>query len=450
MSLKKGRDFMRATRLELVHFRSARQFAIDFEPGLNVLVGINGAGKSTVLDGLAIMLSWAVARLRSSRAGGRRIGEVDIHNEKAFSWLELTCAADTGQANTVSWRVTQTRKGRNPELDPQDPLHGMTSLRALNEWASETRERIGRSDEQVNLPLFAYYPVNRSVLDIPLRIRKPHTFALLEAYDDALTTGANFRSFFEWYRNREDLENERFRESSPAADNTAPTAFAEDTQLRAVGKAISTFLPEIAEISVKRNPLRMEVTKNGDKYRVDQLSDGEKCLFAMIGDLARRLAIANPNRENALEGEGIVLIDEIDLHLHPAWQRLVASRLTKTFPRCQFVVSTHSPQVFGEVDAECIRRLAVDPTHGLTATIPQQAFGLDSSEILEEHMDAESRNRDIALDLEGIFRLIDCDEFSEARKRMQQLRDSVRGDIPELLRAESLLTMLEPVGGGQS
>ncbi len=433
---------MRAKRLELVHFRSARQFTIDFEPGLNLLVGINGAGKSTVLDGLAIMLSWAAARLRSSHAGGRRIVEVDMHNEKAFSWLELTCAAGTGQANTVSWRLTQTRKGRNPELDPQDPLHGMTSLRALNEWASETRERIGRSVEQVDLPLFAYYPVNRSVLDIPLRIRKPHTFALLEAYDDALTTGANFRRFFEWYRNREDLENERFRESPPTPGNTAPTAFAEDTQLRAVRKAISTFLPEISEISVKRNPLRMEVTKNGEKYRVDQLSDGEKCLLAMVGDLARRLAIANPNREDALEGEGIVLIDEIDLHLRPAWQRLVASRLIKTFPSCQFVVSTHSPQVFGEVDAECIRRLAVDPMHGLTATIPQQAFGLDSSEILEEHMDTESRNRGIAFELEEIFRLIDAEAFCEARSHMQQVRNRVGGDIPGLLHAESLMTML--------
>jgi hypothetical protein len=77
---------------------------------------------------------------------------------------------------------------------------------------------------------------------------------------------------------------ERFRESPPTPGNTAPTAFAEDKQLRAVRKAISTFLPEISEISVKRNPLRMEVTKNGEKYRVDQLSDGEKCLLALVGE----------------------------------------------------------------------------------------------------------------------------------------------------------------------
>ncbi len=431
---------MKAISLELVHFRSSRRLTVDLKPGLNVLVGVNGAGKSTVLDGLAIMLSWAAARLRSPHSSGRRIVEMDIHNEKTFAWLELKCSTAAAQEGTVSWRLTQTRKGRNPESDPQDPLHGMTSLAALNEWASNTREQIGRSSERVSLPLFAYYPVNRSVLDIPLRIRKPHNFALLEAYDGALTTGANFRSFFEWYRHREDLENERFRESPSVP-------FAEDPQLLAVRRAIGTFLPEISEISVKRSPLRMEVTKNGGKYRVDQLSDGEKCLFAMVGDLARRLAIANPSRENALEGEGIVLIDELDLHLHPAWQRMVAPRLIETFPNCQFVVSTHSPQVFGEVDARCIRRLAVDPMHGLVATTPQQAFGLDSSEILEEHMEAGSRNADVARQLEAIFRLIDVEKFTEARTQMGELRKRLIGDVPELLRAESLIGMLEPVGG---
>ncbi len=431
---------MKAISLELVHFRSALQLTIDLKPGLNVFVGVNGAGKSTVLDGLAIMLSWAAARLRSPHASGRRIVKMDIHNKKAFAWLALTCSTASAAAGKVSWRLTQTRKGRNPELDPQDPLYGVTSLTALNEWAGSTREQIGRSNEQVNLPLFAYYPVNRSVLDIPLRIRKPHTFDLLEAHDDALTMGANFRSFFEWYRHREDLENERFRESPPAP-------FTEDPQLLAVRRAIGTFLPEISEISVKRSPLRMEVTKNGGKYRVDQLSDGEKCLFAMVGDLARRLAIANPNRENALEGEGIVLIDELDLHLHPAWQRMVAPRLVETFPNCQFVVSTHSPQVFGEVDAGRIRRLTVDSVRGLVATTPQQAFGLDSSDILEEHMEAGCRNSDVARQLEDIFRLIDIEKFAEARTRMRELRDRVMGDIPELLHAESLIGMLEPVGG---
>ena len=426
---------MIATKLHLVHFRSARELTIDLDPHLNLLVGVNGAGKSTILDALAILLSWASARLRSPNAGGRRILETDIHNKKAFSWLEISCQKGVNSNIQIPWRITQTRKGRNPDTDPNDTLYGITSLKDLNEWASYEREQIGRNNEQCDLPLFVYYPVNRSVLDIPLRIRKSHAFNLLEAHDDALTAGANFRSFFEWYRSREDIENERLR-------NTGKLT--EDPQLHAVRSAISIFLPDFSNISVKRDPLRMEVEKNRVKYQVGQLSDGEKCIFAMIGDLARRLAIANPTSTEPLKGEGIVLIDEIDLHLHPAWQRMIVPNLINTFPNCQFIVSTHSPQVFGEVDAQSIRRLRVESLHGLVSSIPQQAFGLDSSEILDEEMEAKSRNQDTADQLQEIFRLIDNEQFSDAKRQMVLLREKLMGNIPELVRAESLIAMLEP------
>ena len=191
----------------------------------------------------------------------------------------------------------------------------------------------------------------------------------------------------------------------------------------------------------------MEVMKGKQRIRVDQMSDGEKCLFAMVGDLSRRLAIANPTMSNPLNGTGIVLIDEIDLHLHPSWQRNIVSNLRNTFPNCQFIISTHSPQVFGEVDAQSIRILTVDTLHGLMATVPDQALGLDTSEILEEHMEASSRNQDIEKKLAKIFHLIDKEKFAAAKKGIAVLQSKLHGDIPELVRAQSLITMLEPEEG---
>ncbi|WP_436718331.1 AAA family ATPase [Escherichia coli] len=123
-------------------------------------------------------------------------------------------------------------------------------------------------------------------------------------------------------------------------------ASSRDRQLTAVRTAISRFMPGFSNLRVRRKPrLHMSIDKNGQTLNVLQLSQGEKSLMALVGDIARRLAMMNPMLENPLNGEGIILIDEVDMHLHPTWQRTIIQRLTTTFPHCQFVLTTHSPLV---------------------------------------------------------------------------------------------------------
>jgi predicted ATP-binding protein involved in virulence len=106
------------------------------------------------------------------------------------------------------------------------------------------------------------------------------------------------------------------------------------------------------DIHIDRKPLAMKVKKDGRYLKLNQLSDGEKCTIALFGDLARRMAIANPQRKNPLEGTGVVLIDELDLHMHTSWQRKVMNVLKRTFPNIQFIITTHSPQILGELDED--------------------------------------------------------------------------------------------------
>ena len=138
----------------------------------------------------------------------------------------------------------------------------------------------------------------------------------------------------------------------------------------------------------------MVVGKDGEELNVNQLSDGEKCTLAMVGDLARRMAIANPARDDPLDGAGVVLIDEVDLHLHPGWQRHVVSGLEETFPNCQFLVSTHSPQIVSHVAPERIWILERS-TSGVSATRPSESFGQTSGRILEDVMDVPERPQEI-------------------------------------------------------
>ena len=126
----------------------------------------------------------------------------------------------------------------------------------------------------------------------------------------------------------------------------------------------------------------MVVKKSEQTLYFDQLSDGEKCLLAMTGDIARRLAMANPYADNPLQGGGVVLIDEIELHLHPGWQRRVVPALERTFPNVQFILTTHSPQVLSSVAREQIVLLS-----GFQAVsrLPYTE-GRDSNAILSELM----------------------------------------------------------------
>ena len=117
-------------------------------------------------------------------------------------------------------------------------------------------------------------------------------------------------------------------------------------------------MPAFDEIRVTRNPLQMRIKKNGFSLNVSQLSDGEKIYMALVGDLCRRLTLANPTLDDPLQGEGIVLIDELDLHLHPQWQTEIATKLCETFPNIQFIVTTHSPLVITNVQSSQLRILS--------------------------------------------------------------------------------------------
>lgn len=425
---------MHIHKLTLERFRGAQNLSLELNEKLNVFVGMNGAGKSSILDATAINLSWLVNRIKSAGASGRPITESDIKNGESSAKLGSSLVMD---GTAFWWHIVKVRKG-----------HSKKDVQSILNFASEFSKRLQReiteSNGQVNLPLFAYYPVNRAVLDIPLRIREKHSFDLLSAYDGSLTSGANFRTFFEWFREREDLENEARRDQNTifADFNTAKFP---DPQLEAVRNALSRFMPEFKNMTVRRNPLRMEVEKQGERLTVNQLSDGEKCLMAMVGDMARRMAIANPLRDNPLEGDGVFLIDEVDLHLHPRWQRMVIPKLVEVFPHCQFLVSTHSPHVITHVQPENLFLLSMTQ-NSLEVLRPSESYGKTVERILEDLMGLETTRPDeVKKDITQIYSQIDKGDLAGAKKSVKKLEELIGGD-PELVKATVLIKRQELIG----
>jgi hypothetical protein len=194
------------------------------------------------------------------------------------------------------------------------------------------------------------------------------------------------------------------------------------------------------DIHIDRKPLAMKVRKDGKYLTINQLSDGEKCTIALFGDLARRMALANPERENPLEGIGVVLIDELDLHMHTSWQRKVLSVLKKTFPNIQFIITTHSPQILGEVD-DTFKLFYVFKEGQRIALKSYKSFmGWDTNVILEEVMNTASVNQDIKRMLDEMYLLIEKKKFDEAEKLADILDEKSNGYAEGVTKARILIS----------
>lgn len=162
----------------------------------------------------------------------------------------------------------------------------------------------------------------------------------------------------------------------------------------------------------------------------------------MIGDIARRLVIANPTLNNPLEGEGIILIDEIELHLHPKWQSEIVKNLTNVFPNCQFILTTHSPQVIREIEKESVSLLSVDEKQNAMIIKPIRTIGLDSSDILSEVMDVPTINKEFKNKLSELYKLVDDNKYSEAHSFLNELQKKY-SDVPELIKARCFIEFME-------
>jgi predicted ATP-binding protein involved in virulence len=415
---------MKVKRLSLLNFRGIKSLTVDFTERTTAFAGVNGVGKSSLLDALAIGLSQLTWRINSHPSKSRPIALDDIRHGAGFARIELTVEL---RGSELSWAVVINRK-KGPNKDPlrKSDLEALNeAVRQLDaEWEHVETDR----QDPYNLPLAVYYDVNRAVLDTPMPAREQLRNNPYEAYQDALDHGgADFKRFFIWFRNREDYENEQRRDQTQFRDRA----------LEAVRAAVAAFT-DFRDLRIRRTPLRMTVVKRGLELSVAQLSDGERNMLALVGDMARRLSVLNPGLKNPNEGMGVALIDEIDLHLHPRWQREVMAKLESTFPNCQFVITTHSPQVLGELKPESVMLLREGELLGHA----ERALGLSSGEVLEELMGGTARNAVVEADLNQIRSLLDKDEISKAEGLLTTLRDKV-GDIPQVLELQAAAKSLQ-------
>jgi predicted ATP-binding protein involved in virulence len=419
---------MKIRRLHLKNFRGIQDMTLEFSPDVTALIGMNGAGKSAVLDALAaLLLKMQINFLQTATMPvglpqdwwqDFMLGASDIRSGSAIAEIEGCFLSPAGEANV--WinidPAFQFHHGNPPSW--QQPQH---TLRGI--------------------PAALHYDVQRAVDAIDLATPGKSANPLPDSFWRVMHHGhANFNTFFNWFREREDDENEKIRDQADYRD----------PGLQAVRDAISAFTG-FHSLRVRRKPQpHLTLVKHQIELSIMQLSDGERSLLALVGDLAHRLALwrdvfpdtgTNQVRQS-FRDEAIVLIDEIELHLHPAWQRRVLHQLRTIFPHCQFIITTHSPQVVGELKRDEICLLK----DGQFVGHPAYAYGLDSASALEIFMEGAARNPDVRNKLDAIERALEDEQLPQAKQLIEALRRET-GDIPDIMQHQAAWETLRDYAG---
>lgn len=414
---------MYVQQLSMKNYRCFAEFSAIFTPGLNVVAGSNGAGKTSILKAVACSLTPFVYQ----------------------------CGAGVCNLEMKDVRRKTIEEGKRVWFDPQLPCECEVFLRYGNAqlaigqrqngisgspiWHGEydlTTENIGK-----NLPLIAFYWADRHWL-------QSQTYSVTDAvatqdsrwdgYQEWMNASNGQQAFYRWMIGRS------ITRLQLAVDRQIGFWQVEDDELAEVNRALKKALPnEFENITYDMSAKSIVVEISGKRVDFASLSDGERSFICLFTDIARRMCLLNPQLGDKViaETEGIVLIDELDVHLHPAWQRKIVKGLQAAFPKVQFIVTTHSPQILSEVAPQNI--LLLQNGKGVR---PDQAKGLTSDEILRNVMGTEDRPDFAKESLDKVYEALDAGRYEEARRELDHMETIAGGPTEDTLQLGALIRTL--------
>lgn len=412
-------DLLRLTTLTAQNYRGFESLTLDLDPSVTLLFGENGAGKSNVLAAIATAL-----------AGLWQKADINLVGSDAYE-AEVQPLGGRQGAFPISLELAGTLRGRRVtfgrELRTPDG-------RTTNAGLKEVRELFGELviAQSVPLPLIAWYGTGRlHARSKDVARKRPKAGRRLDGWVDCLDPRSSEEQLLQWW----------FEASLPRLQGQPSLAYdALVRLLRAVGGQPAADGTVDAVVSVDMELpdgvpiLRME---SGRSMRWDQLSDGYHVFLGLVVDLARRAWTLNAGviEDPMLDAEGVVLIDELDLHLHPRWQAVVVGNLVAAFPRLQFVLTTHSPIVLSSVENHQVRRLS----QGRLRASAAKVHGRDPNAVLQDVQGAPIRPPWVREKLSQVADAIDRGDAARARSLLSELEAEWGGEDAELARLHGWL-----------
>lgn len=433
---------MYVERLRLENYRCFDVFDMAFDEKLTVIVARNGQGKTTVLDGITIALGTFVAAFDHGKGLGiepsdaRLLRLAQMPNQEHQVPVVIS-AHFQGVEGVVRRELAGVKRHKTTTKD----------AKAIADLGVDLMQRV-RLGESVDLPIVAFYGSGR--LWVTHREKKTEksravTASRTKGYEDCLSRASNFKQLQDWMKIAEMAVLQKTQGGdSPGALGAQLSAIKSAVDVVLESQGWSRFHYNLALECLAMRPLK-EVTQHAmgsfDYLPVGQLSDGIRAVVSLVADLAWRCTILNPHLGESAPAKtsGIVMVDEIDLHLHPAWQQTIIGSLRTAFPEVQFILTTHSPQVLSTVASDQIR--VIEGGQPFDASPGTQ--GAESSRILERVFGVESRppqDTNTKM-LNAYLELVFDDQWgSEQAVELRGELDAIfQGEEPELTRAEEYI-----------
>ena len=405
---------MHIKSLTLKNYRCYEELQVDFNKEYTILVGVNGAGKSTILDAVSTALGSFIAGFDGITSNGitrddahRKMFELGsrVDTEEQYP-VEISAICDFGERE-ISW----TRS-----LHSKDGRTHISKAKEIMEYGSKLQKSVREGDKNIVLPLIAYYGTGRLYMQ---KKQKKNTteiekFSRTTGYMDCLDSASNDKQMLQWFKQMTEIQ---LQEQSVVPE------------LEVVKRAMEKCYTGVQnrtdrakfEYKLKSKELEIEYRKDEivEKLPMRLLSDGLKITISMVADIAYRMAVLNPQLlDNILEETtGVVLIDEVDMHLHPAWQKRIVEDLHYIFPKVQFIMTTHSPSVLANVTHEHILLLE----EGEVFVPNNNTYGRDISDIMREMMKVEVRPKEVIQLKADFYRLLAEEKYDLAKEKLKQL-----------------------------
>lgn len=411
-------------KITLKNYKVIEEVEINLHPGMNLLIGDNAVGKTSVLEGIAVALSGLFVNVPG--VSTKNIVKDDVRilienvgdSSSSMIYCEpiyAGCSLKTSDGNAFTWnRIKEELSSTHTKIDNK----------SVCTWMKKQTNQSG-----TNLPLISFQSAARA-----WRVRRGDFGKELKkklddrrcGYIGCLDSSMDVKSIQQWCMKQEVLVVNKGKKI---------------VEYEMFKNIISTFMKEINELEglpqVYYSPQYGELAYKDFKedMAISKLSAGYQSLLWMIMDLSYRVCLLNPELQERSQIKGIVLIDEIDMHLHPKWQWNIVKALKTTFPNVQFIIATHSPMVISS--AKEARLILLDEKQNVN--YPADCYGYEVEDVLRFRQESVSRPKNVKILIDKINELVDDEKFEDTESILEQLEEILGGNNSEFKKIKGIV-----------